>query len=106
MENEKYSIYLDCDEEMYVDTKTYELVCQSCGKVDRLIGVVFDEAQFFGQEGQTKRSISTKNSVTYFRKILERFKILDAVNITILDGREVYDPKRYHFLGNVINKIW
>jgi len=36
-------------------------------------------------------------------KILEKYKILDAVNTVISDGREVYDPTRYLFLGDVID---
>jgi hypothetical protein len=105
MKNEKYDICLDCDEERYVDTETSELVCQSCGKVDRLAGVVFDEAQFFSQEGQTRQPTPTEKSDTYLRKTLEKYKILDAVNITVSDGREVYDPARYRFLGVVINNF-
>jgi len=98
-------ICLDCDKEMYVDTETSEFVCQSCGKAETIVGVSFDEAQFFNQEAQNGRPISTKNNLTYFRKILEKFKILSAVNITIKNGREEYDPARYRFLGGVINNF-
>jgi len=95
MKNEKYGICLDFDEKMYVDTETSELVCQSCGRVETIVGEAYDEAQFFNQEVQNGQSIPTKNNLTYFRKILEKFKIVAAVNITIKDGREEYDPARY-----------
>jgi len=98
-------ICLDCDEKMYVDTETSELVCQSCGKAETIMGEAFDEAQFFNQEVQNGQPIPTKNNLTYFRKILEKFKILSAVNITIKNGREEYDPARYRFLGRVINNF-
>jgi hypothetical protein len=39
------------------------------------------------------------------RKILEKFKILSAVNITIKNGREEYVPARFRFLGGVIDNF-
>jgi len=48
-------------------------------------------------------TIHQKNNSTHFRKRLEEFKIFDAINITIKDGREEYDPKRYRLLDAVIN---
>jgi len=36
-----------CDEEMYVDTETSELICQSWGRVETIMGIAFDEYQFF-----------------------------------------------------------
>ena len=75
--------------------------CQSCGRVEKLFGEIFDKCYLYTQEGQ----ISTNKSATYLRKILEKHKIKDAVNTTILDGREVYDLKRYRFLGNVIHQF-
>ena len=99
----EYGICLDCDEEMYVDTETSELVCQSCGRGETMKGVAFDKAQFFDQEAQNGQLIPTQKNLTHFRKKLEKFKIFDAVNITIKDGREEYDLERYRFLNVVIN---
>jgi len=39
------------------------------------------------------------------RKILEKYKIKDAVNTITSDGLEAYDPERYRFLGNVIHQF-
>ena len=105
MKNEKYGICLDCDEEMYVDTETSELVCQSCGRVETIVSEAFDEAQFFYQEVQKGQPTPTKSNLTCFRKILEKFKILAAVNITIKNGREEYDRARHRFLDAVINNF-
>ena len=92
-----------CCDEMCVDTETSELVCKSCGRVETIMGVAFNEYQFFDQAQKGQPIPYENNSFTYFRKKLEEFKILDAVNITIKDDREEYDPKRYVFLGAVIN---
>jgi len=105
MENGKHGICLDCDEEMYEDTETSEHVCESCGKAETIVGEAFDEAQFFNQEVQKGYPMPTKNNLTYFRKILEKFRIIDAVNITIKNGREEYDSTRYRFLGAIINNF-
>ena len=85
---------------MFVDTETSELVCKSCGRVETIMGVAFDEYQFFdqAQKGQPP-STPKKNNPTHFRKILEKVKIFDAVNTTIKE----YDPKRYRFLEALIN---
>ena len=45
---------------MYVDTETSELVCQSCGRVETIMGVAFDEYQFFDQEVQKGQPPPTK----------------------------------------------
>ena len=90
-----------CDEEMWVDTETSELVCKSCGGVETIMGVPFNEHQFFdqSQKGQPPPS-AKKNNSTHLRKKLEELKIFDAVNIT---GQEEHDPKRYRFLDALIN---
>ena len=84
--------------------KTSELMCQSCGRVEELSGLAFDRAQFCAQEGQTEQSpILTTRSFTHLRKILEKYRILVAVNIIVTDSREVYDPTRCRFLRNFIH---
>ena len=90
-----------CDEEMWVDTETSELVCKSCGGLETIMGVPFNEHQFFdqSQKGQPPPS-AKKNNSTHLRKKLEELKIFDAVNIT---GQEEHDPKRYRFLDALIN---
>jgi len=64
------------------------------------MGVAFDEHQFFDQApGQPPPT--QKNDLTHLCKRLEQLKILDAVNTTI----KGYDPKRYCFLGALINNF-
>ena len=84
----------DCGTEMVVDVETSELVCESCGRVEELFGEIF-----------VKFQISTHESFNYLRKILEKHKIKHAVNTTTSYGREVYDPERYRFLGNIIKQF-
>ena len=84
---------------MCVDTKTSELVCKSCGRVETIMGVAFDEYQFFDQVQKGQPPSTQKNNSTHCRKRLEKFKILDGINIIKKDGQEEYDPERYRFLG-------
>lgn len=45
-----------CFVEMVVDADRSELSCPGCGAVQELPGIIFDEIQFFNQEGQRTRS--------------------------------------------------
>jgi len=90
---------MECCGEVYVETETSELVCESCRRVETIMGVAFDEHQFFDQaQGQPP---TKKNNLTHLRKRLEKLKILDAVNTTI----KGHDPKRYRFLEALINNF-
>ncbi|MDE2102597.1 MAG: hypothetical protein KGL39_35445 [Patescibacteria group bacterium] len=46
----------DCNRAMDVDQDGSELKCRECGAVRGLDGVVFDDAQFYSQEGQKAKS--------------------------------------------------
>lgn len=52
----QYNVCPECQVQMFVSTETSELTCTSCGKVRELIGTVFDDAQFYNQEGQKAKS--------------------------------------------------
>lgn len=41
-----------CDKEMSIISTTSELVCTKCGRTELLTGTVFDDEQFYYQEGQ------------------------------------------------------
>jgi hypothetical protein len=45
----------DCGTKMKIFPISSELRCPSCGKVDILYGTVFEDAQFFNQEGQRSK---------------------------------------------------
>ena len=90
---------MDCCCEVYVDTETSELVCKRCGRVETIMGVPFDEHQFFDQAQKGQPPPTQKNHSTHLLKRLEELEILDAVNTT----KKGYDPKRYTFLGALIN---
>lgn len=51
-----YKMCADCKVEMAVNADTSELECPGCGKTRELIGTVFDDAQFYNQEGQKAKS--------------------------------------------------
>ena len=55
-----------CCDEMCVDTETSELVCKSCGRVETIMGVPFNEYQFFdqtqkGQPPSTKKKMKIQH---------------------------------------------
>jgi hypothetical protein len=45
-----------CANEMIIDTNRSELYCNTCGMIRELIGTVFDDTQFYSQEGQKAKS--------------------------------------------------
>lgn len=45
-----------CANNMLIDTNRSELYCENCGMVRELIGTVFDDTQFYNQEGQKAKS--------------------------------------------------
>lgn len=46
----------ECNSEMSVDPDRSELRCLECGTVRELVGTVFDDSQFYSQEGQKAKS--------------------------------------------------
>ena len=68
---EQYNVCGDCKKEMCVNADTSELACPGCGKVRELIGTVFDDAQFYNQEGQKAKSGSF-NPNRHFRFWMDR----------------------------------
>lgn len=55
-QNKDHDRCSDCGVEMLVDPDASELRCGECGVTRPLIGRVFDEAQFYSQEGQKAKS--------------------------------------------------
>ena len=45
-----------CLNEMVVDASRSELYCNSCGTIRELVGTVFEDSQFYSQEGQKAKS--------------------------------------------------
>jgi hypothetical protein len=68
---EQYNLCGECKLEMAVKADTSELACPGCGKVRELIGTVFDDAQFYNQEGQKAKSGSF-NPNRHFRFWMDR----------------------------------
>lgn len=44
-------VMCSCGNQQFIESKTSEFICQ-CGKIEKLYGVVFEDEQFFYQEGQ------------------------------------------------------
>ena len=54
--NIDYNFCVNCSTEMLVDASRSELQCATCGAIRKLIGTVFDDSQFYSQEGQKAKS--------------------------------------------------
>ncbi len=68
---EGYNVCPECQVAMSVSSETSELVCNGCGTVRELVGTIFDDAQFYNQEGQKAKSGSF-NPNRHFRFWLDR----------------------------------
>ncbi len=68
---ERYNWCSECLREMCVRADTSELECPSCHRCRQLIGTVFDDAQFYNQEGQKAKSGSF-NPNRHFRFWMDR----------------------------------
>lgn len=50
--NTKSDICIKCSIPYEIEEKTAEYICRSCGRIEKISGVVFEDEQFFHQEGQ------------------------------------------------------
>lgn len=66
-----YNVCAECKTEMLITADTSELTCTECGKVRELVGTVFDDAQFYNQEGQKAKSGSF-NPNRHYRYWMDR----------------------------------
>lgn len=48
----KSDICIKCNIPFEIEEKTAEYICKSCGRIEKMSGVVFEDEQFFYQEGQ------------------------------------------------------
>lgn len=54
--NLNYNYCTLCANNMLIDSNRSELYCENCGMIKELIGTVFDDTQFYNQEGQKAKS--------------------------------------------------
>lgn len=54
--NINYNVCSLCSNTMIIDSSKSELRCDNCGMIRELIGTVFDDNQFYNQEGQKAKS--------------------------------------------------
>ena len=51
-----YKICMSCGNEMDIDSVRSELKCKECATIKQLTGIVFEDSQFYSQEGQKTKS--------------------------------------------------
>jgi hypothetical protein len=61
-----YEICPKCGATMSIDSESSELQCLNCSRIKELVGLVFEDTQFYGQEGQKSKS-STFNPNRHFQ---------------------------------------
>lgn len=88
-----------CGKKMVEKTENFELVCQSCGRLEEL------DTTTHNPRKEEKGWLPVVISHIHIRQILEKHGIFDAVNTSVLTGREVCDISRWLFLGNVIHNL-
>ena len=88
-----YSRCADCGREMVVCPETSELLCGGCGQVRELIGTVFDDSQFYHQEGQKSKSGSF-NPNRHYHFWMERILAREtAEELGAKDGEDPHGEK-------------
>jgi len=99
-----YEICTGCGSPMSVDSESSELQCLNCSRIKELVGLVFDDSQFYGQEGQ-KTKTGTFNPNRHFHfwwvHILAREseeELGDKNDPNNLYGEKLLDSLRYELL--------
>jgi hypothetical protein len=75
-----YNICGNCKTLLSIESKTSEYICKKCGTVEKMYGVVFEDEQFFYQEGQRTKHGKydpTKHCKFWVDRILARENIDD-----------------------------
>lgn len=75
-----YNICNNCKSILSIESKTSEYICKKCGSVEKMYGVVFEDEQFFYQEGQRTKHGKydpTKHCKFWVDRILARENIDD-----------------------------
>lgn len=67
----RYNWCTDCRQEMVVSADTSELECPGCRRCHPLLGTIFDDSQYYNQEGQKAKSGSF-NPNRHFRFWMDR----------------------------------
>ena len=49
---DKINDHCSCGNQLQIESKTSEAICNKCGSTEKLYGIVFEDEQFFYQEGQ------------------------------------------------------
>lgn len=84
-----------CHQNMTTDANTSQLICNKCGHIETLYGTVFDDDQFFFQEGQrTKHGSydSTKHGKAWIDKI-QALEQIDVTEVTTEIKRRIANDK-------------
>lgn len=78
--NTKSDICLECKVPYEIEEKTAEYVCKICGHLKKLSGVVFEDEQFFYQEGQRTKH-GKYDPIKHAKAWLERIQAREMTEI-------------------------
>jgi hypothetical protein len=76
----QYTLCKNCDKEMQIFSSSSEIVCISCGESELLFGTVFEDEQFYYQEGQRTKH-GTYDPSKHCRFWIERIQARESKSI-------------------------
>lgn len=98
----KYDYCSICDVKMIVKINTSELTCPSCGDITTLIGTVFEDSQFYSQEGQRFKH-GSYNPMRHCKSWIESIQAKDKGNIDEDVIQKIKDKIKKNRIINVNN---
>lgn len=73
------NVYCKCNAPYNIDAKTSESVCKKCGNSEKLYGIVFEDEQFFYQEGQRTKH-GKYDPIKHCRFWIDRIEAKESVD--------------------------
>lgn len=98
----KYDYCLNCNIKMIVKINTSELTCPTCGDITTLIGTVFEDSQFYSQEGQRFKH-GSYNPMRHCKSWIESIQAKDKSNIDESVIQKIKDKIKKNRIINVNN---
>lgn len=98
----KYDHCTHCDIKMIVKINTSELTCPKCGHLTTLIGTVFEDSQFYSQEGQRFKH-GSYNPMRHCKSWIESIQAKDKSSIDESVIQKIKDKIKKNRIINVNN---
>jgi hypothetical protein len=97
-----YGFCAECQIDMTIEPERSEFVCTGCGEAKSLIGTVFEDAQFYNQEGQKTISGSISTNRHYLGWMTHIFALESIEELSMDDGTDECGETLLKSLRNII----